>query len=99
METCLSGLRYLFAKEAGALNPLAGSNPAVSAILRIFHFRKRLPRGFAARQARKARQSQILRGFATLRVAKRKRLDFGFGSSNQSFLENPESLRDFLWNR
>ncbi len=31
METCQSGLTYLFAKEAGALNPLEGSNPSVSA--------------------------------------------------------------------
>ena len=31
METCQSGLTYLFAKEAGALNPLDGSNPSVSA--------------------------------------------------------------------
>ncbi len=30
-ETCQSGLTYLFAKEAGALNPLEGSNPSVSA--------------------------------------------------------------------
>ena len=31
METCQSGLTYLFAKEAGALYPLEGSNPSVSA--------------------------------------------------------------------
>ena len=31
METCQSGLTYLFAKEAGALKPLDGSNPSVSA--------------------------------------------------------------------
>lgn len=30
-EPCLSGLRYLFAKEAGALKPLDGSNPSGSA--------------------------------------------------------------------
>jgi len=58
-----------------------GFRPKGTAILQFQRFRKRLPRGFAARQARKARQSPILRGFATLRVAKRKRLDFGFGSS------------------
>ena len=33
METCQSGLTYLFAKEAGASNPLASSNLAVSATL------------------------------------------------------------------
>ena len=32
MEPCLSGLRYLFAKEVRALNPSAGSNPAGSAL-------------------------------------------------------------------
>lgn len=32
MEPCQSGLTYLFAKEAGASKPLAGSNPAGSAI-------------------------------------------------------------------
>ena len=31
METCQSGLTYLFAKEAGVSNPLASSNLAVSA--------------------------------------------------------------------
>ena len=31
MEPCLSGLRYIFAKDAGALNPLEGSNPSGSA--------------------------------------------------------------------
>ncbi len=31
MEPCQSGLTYLFAKEAGALNPLDGSNPSGSA--------------------------------------------------------------------
>jgi hypothetical protein len=31
LETCQSGLMYLFAKEAGALSPLGGSNPPVSA--------------------------------------------------------------------
>ncbi len=31
METCQSGLMYLFAKEAGASKPLDGSNPSVSA--------------------------------------------------------------------
>ena len=30
-EPCLSGLRYLFAKEVRDLNPSAGSNPAGSA--------------------------------------------------------------------
>ena len=40
-----------------------------------------------------------LQRFATLCVAKKKCFGFGFGSSNQSFLENPESLRDFLWKR
>jgi len=44
-------------------------------------------------------KSLILKGFATLRVGKKKCFGFGFGSSNQSFLENPESLRDFLWKR
>jgi hypothetical protein len=45
------------------------------------NFGKMLPRRFAPRQAREARQTLILRGFATLRVAKRKGLGFGFGSS------------------
>ncbi len=31
MEPCQSGLTYLFAKEAGASNPLDGSNPSGSA--------------------------------------------------------------------
>ena len=31
-EPCLSGLRYLFAKEAGASKPLGGSNPPGSAL-------------------------------------------------------------------
>ena len=31
LEPCLSGLRYLFAKEVRDLNPSAGSNPAGSA--------------------------------------------------------------------
>ena len=31
-EPCLSGLRYIFAKDAGALKPLDGSNPSGSAI-------------------------------------------------------------------
>lgn len=31
MEPCQSGLTYLFAKEAGALYPLEGSNPSGSA--------------------------------------------------------------------
>lgn len=35
MEACQSGLMYLFAKEAGALKPLGGSNPPASA---NFHF-------------------------------------------------------------
>ena len=30
-EPCLSGLRYIFAKDAGALKPLEGSNPSGSA--------------------------------------------------------------------
>lgn len=38
METCLSGLRYLFAKEAGALYPLASSNLAVSAKINNLFF-------------------------------------------------------------
>ena len=32
MEPCQSGLTYLFAKEAGALYPLDGSNPSGSAM-------------------------------------------------------------------
>jgi len=40
-----------------------------------------LPRRVAPRQAREARQTPNLQRFATLRVAKRKRLGFGFGSS------------------
>lgn len=71
-----------------------GSSPTPSANLQFQHFGERLPRRYAPRQARFARQSPILQRIATLRVAKRKRLGFGFGSSNQSFLENPESLRD-----
>ena len=31
LEPCLSGLRFLFAKEVGDLNPLASSNLAGSA--------------------------------------------------------------------
>lgn len=31
LETCQSGLSYLFAKEVEALNPPDGSNPSVSA--------------------------------------------------------------------
>jgi hypothetical protein len=58
-----------------------GFRPKGTANLQFQHFGEMLPRGFAARQARFARQSPILRGFATLRVAKRKRLGFGFGSS------------------
>ena len=74
-----------------------GFRPKGTANLQFQHFGERLPRRVAPRQARFARQSPILRGFATLRVAKRKRLGFGFGSSfwrsqsktkfcNQSFL-------------
>ncbi len=32
LETCQSGLTYLFAKEAGALKPLGSSNLPVSAV-------------------------------------------------------------------
>ena len=56
-------------------------HPNSTANLRFQHFGKRLPRRVAPRQARYARQSPILQQFATLRVAKRKRLGFGFGSS------------------
>ena len=39
METCQSGLTYLFAKEAGASKPLDGSNPSVSARSKMTPFR------------------------------------------------------------
>jgi len=65
----------------GSVQKKFGFCPKGTANLQFQHFGGRLPRGFAARQARFARQSPILRGFATLRVAKRKRLGFGFGSS------------------
>ena len=55
--------------------------PKGTANLQFQHFGKRLPRRYAPRQAREARQTPILQRFATLRVAKRKRLGFGFGSS------------------
>jgi len=75
----------------GSAQKKFGFRPKGTANLRFQHFGERLPRRVAPRQARFARQSPILRGFATLRVAKRKRLGFGFGSSNQSFLENPKA--------
>ena len=37
-EPCLSGLRSLFAKEVGDLNPLASSNLAGSALPKYQHF-------------------------------------------------------------
>ncbi|MDB5254321.1 MAG: putative metal-dependent hydrolase [Parcubacteria group bacterium] len=40
METCQSGLTYLFAKEAGSLKALASSNLAVSAKMK-FRFRRK----------------------------------------------------------
>ena len=55
--------------------------PKGTANLQFQSFGERLPRRVAPRQAREARQSPILQRYATLRVAKRKRLDFGFGSS------------------
>ena len=73
----------------------AGSNPALSANLQFQHFGKRLPRRVAPRQARYARQSPILQHFATLRVAKKKRLGFGFGSS---FAQNAKQNKVLLTN-
>ena len=46
-----------------------GSNPPPTAFYPNSSFGRRLPRGYAARQAREARQRLILQGFATLRVA------------------------------
>ena len=65
----------------GSVQKKFGFRPKGTANLQFQHFGERLPRRVAPRQAREARQSPILRGFATLRVAKRKRLGFGFGSS------------------
>jgi len=65
----------------GSAQKKFGFRPKGTANLQFQHFGKRLPRRVAPQQARFARQSPILRGFATLRVAKRKRLGFGFGSS------------------
>jgi len=45
--------------------------PKGTANLQFQHFGERLPRRVAPRQARSARQSPILQGFATLRVANR----------------------------
>ena len=78
---------------------IEGSNPSLSANLQFQCFVRCLPRGFATRLARCARKELILKGFATLRAAKRKCFGFGLGSSNQSFLENPDPVRDFLAKR
>ena len=73
--------------------------PKGTANLRFCHFWQNWKRSKAPQKSRSARKGLNLRAFATLRVAKKKCFGFGFGSSNQSFLENPESLRDFLAKR
>ena len=47
-EPCLSGLRYIFAKDAGALKPLEGSNPSGSAINITYDFFFRVLTAFFA---------------------------------------------------
>ena len=71
METCQSGLTYLFAKEAGALNPLASSNLAVSALsrwLNMCDMQEAPPCGaFTVTQSRFLRRSSAHRLHAVVR--------------------------------
>ena len=64
-------------------NGIGGSNPPVSANLQFQSFRKFYAPAVRSPRLRAGRKGLILQRFATLRVAKRKRLGFGFGSSNQ----------------
>jgi len=58
-----------------------GFRPNSTANFQFQRFGHCLPRGFAARLARYARKGLILKGFATLRAAKRKYFGFGLESS------------------
>ena len=60
MEPCLSGLRYLFAKEAGALKPLDGSNPSGSAIFQMLYY---LYGNRRAEKRKRRAEGDAVRGF------------------------------------
>ena len=68
---CQSGLMYLFAKEAGALYPLEGSNPSISARNRNRILKPNRGRHEVPTQMYSPQKILNLKGFATLRVAPR----------------------------
>ena len=75
LEPCQSGLTYLFAKEAGASNPLGSSNLPGSAKIGNRNQKPKWGRREAPTQTHSRQEFPNSKGFSTLRVAQKRRFD------------------------